>query len=94
VGEAGGGRRLVGSTLCLPGQRQIEGRIPRLLAAMLLWVGAVLVGNGIWLIGQVRAAHAARQPAGAAGGGAAPGVAGRRPIELRSGPDGSCCRRT
>ena len=75
MGEAGGRRRLVGSTLCLPGQRQIEGRIPRLLAAMLLWVGAVLVGNGVWLIGQARAAHAARQPAAAAGGGAAPGVA-------------------
>jgi hypothetical protein len=41
---------------------------------MLLWVGAVLVVNGVWLIGQARAAHAARQPAAAAGG-AAPGVA-------------------
>jgi hypothetical protein len=45
-----------------------------LLAAMLLCVGAVLVVNGVWLIGQARAAHAARQPAGAAGGGP-PGVA-------------------
>lgn len=51
MGEAGGRRRLVGSTLCLPGQRQIEGRIPRLLATMLLCVGAVLVVNGVWLTG-------------------------------------------
>ncbi len=39
-----------------------------LLAIMLLYVGAVLVVNGIWLIGQARAAEAGRQPAEAAGG--------------------------
>lgn len=38
-----------------------------LLAVMLLYVGAVLVVNGIWLIGQARAAEGARQPAKAAG---------------------------
>jgi hypothetical protein len=39
-----------------------------LLAVMLLYVGAVLVVNGIWLIGQARAADAGRQPTEAAGG--------------------------
>lgn len=39
-----------------------------LLAVMLLYVGAVLVVNGIWLIGQARVAEAASQPTQAAGG--------------------------
>jgi hypothetical protein len=46
-----------------------------LLAVMLLYVGAVLVVNGIWLIGQARAAEAPPQPAAAGGGGASPAVA-------------------
>jgi hypothetical protein len=40
-----------------------------LLAVMLLYVGAVLVVNGIWLLGQARAAEAAPQPAEAGGAG-------------------------
>jgi putative amide transporter protein len=42
-----------------------------LLAVMLLYVGAVLVVNGIWLLGQARAAEAAPQPAEAGGAGQA-----------------------
>ena len=34
-----------------------------LLGVVLLYVGAVLVVNGIWLIGQARAASAAAGPA-------------------------------
>src|SRR5215813_12406894 len=45
-----------------------------LLGVVLLYVGAVLVVNGIWLIGQARAASAAAQvPAGAAAREAAAG---------------------
>lgn len=40
-----------------------------LLGVMLLYVGAVLCVNGIWLAGQARAAERARAPAGAAGEG-------------------------
>jgi putative amide transporter protein len=63
-----------------------------LLAVVLLYVGAVLVVNGIWLVGQARAAEpapaAARAggeavPAGAAAvGGAEPGAARRSPLVL------------
>jgi hypothetical protein len=56
-----------------------------LLAAMLLWVGAVLVGNGVWLIGQARAARRAATRGGSWRRGR-PRRGGRRPIELRSGP--------
>ena len=38
-----------------------------LLGVMLLYVGAVLCVNGIWLAGQARATERARAPAGAAG---------------------------
>ena len=42
-----------------------------LLGVMLLYVGAVLVVNGIWLLGQARAAELQPAPAGAPGGAAA-----------------------
>jgi putative amide transporter protein len=42
-----------------------------LLAVMLLYVGAVLLVNGIWLLGQARAAEIAQQPAEAGGAGQA-----------------------
>jgi hypothetical protein len=44
-----------------------------MLGVMLLYVGAVLIVNGIWLIGQARAAE--RQPAPAAAGAAGAGAA-------------------
>jgi hypothetical protein len=42
-----------------------------LLGVVLLYVGAVLVINGIWLLGQARVAEARPAPAGGPGGGAA-----------------------
>jgi hypothetical protein len=42
-----------------------------LLGVVLLYVGVVLIVNGIWLLGQARAAEAQPSPAGAAGGAAA-----------------------
>lgn len=50
-----------------------------LLGVMLLYVGAVLIVNGIWLIGQARAAELAlAQPAAATDGGAAESVGAAR----------------
>ncbi|HYN50885.1 MAG TPA: AmiS/UreI family transporter [Thermoleophilaceae bacterium] len=43
-----------------------------LLGVVLLYVGAVLVINGIWLVGQARAAQLQPAPAGGRGGAAAP----------------------
>jgi putative amide transporter protein len=60
-----------------------------LLAVVLLYVGAVLGGNGIWLIGGARAAAAAPAPAavGEGGGGGdpapAPSAAERSPLFLQ-----------
>lgn len=42
-----------------------------LLGVVLLYVGAVLVINGIWLLGQARLAEVRAKPAGGPGGGAA-----------------------
>jgi hypothetical protein len=52
---------------------------------MLLCVGAVLVVNGVWLIGQARAARRAATCGGSWRRGR-PRRGGRRPIELGSGP--------
>jgi putative amide transporter protein len=41
-----------------------------LLGVVLLYVGVVLIVNGIWLLGQARVAQAAAAPAGAGGGAA------------------------
>jgi putative amide transporter protein len=45
-----------------------------LLGVVLLYVGAVLVVNGIWLLGQARVAEARPAPPGAGGGAAAAAV--------------------
>jgi len=52
-----------------------------LLGVMLLYVGVVLIVNGIWLIGQARVAEAAAAPVRAEPAGAEPAVPAAAPVE-------------
>lgn len=54
-----------------------------LLGVVLLYVGAVLVVNGIWLVGQARAAEAPRESASASGGASASTVAEAHPAFMQ-----------